>query len=478
MMNNTARIYLYLILFMTSTYLLSCRPGLIPEPTPLPTTQPTSLVVITPTPLSEPTIQLVSESSNQRVAEPALQLSAEPAIQLVSESSNQQPTLDVASVPLWTAETAEEMQFQYNKQGYFTVCTGENTPNFSDRDSRGQLQGFDIELIKELGYRWLGENPAILELQLNDYVKGDDTVDIEGLLAAKNRTADSFGERKGIILLIVEPRQREQCIRNGLADLLISAFTGTYKRCSHKDIRCIAPAYFHDTLALLVQKESSIQGICDLSDKTLLGLSGTTAKEYERQSGKWCPTGSALTVNDQFTDRDQIIEAVKADGDVAYMTDRAILEGIVGTSNGRLKIVNGSFPTDALNIAISRASPLGLDILIRRTLKAMYEDRTFNHIHRSIFKCTRDPYIAVNTIVEAPMVFRNVDWVSEEILCNVEFEEPYTIQSGDTLIDIALKICGNSNFYTAIQALNPDVLKDDLIYPGVKIKVRDACTTG
>lgn len=468
--------YAYFVLFVTSFYLLSCRPGLMPEPTPTPIEQvvPT-MVIITPTPSLAPTIQLVSESANQLVPEPSIQQATEPSIQLVSESSSEL-VLDVMSVPLSSAETAEEMQSDYNTQGYFTVCTGENTPNFSDRDSEGKLQGFDIELIKELGHRWLDGNSEILELKLNDYLKNDGSVDVERLFTAKNAIAANLGGRKGIILLIVEPRQREECIRKGFADLLISAFTGTYKRCAHKDIRCITPPYFHDTLALLVKNDSFIEGICDLSDKTLLGLTGTTAKEYERQSGRWCPTGSALTVNDRFTDRDQLIEAVKRDRNVAYMTDKAILEGIVESSNGALKIVNGSFPTDALNIAVSRASPLGLDLLIRRTLKAMYEDRTFNHIHRSIFQCTRDPYFAVNSIIDAPMKLRDTDWIAEETLCNTEFEEPYTIQSGDTLIGIALKICGNSNFYPAIQSLNPDILQGETIYPGVKIKVRSACT--
>lgn len=53
--------------------------------------------------------------------------------------------------------------------------------------------------------------------------------------------------------------------------------------------------------------------------------------------------------------------------------------------------------------------------------------------------------------------------------------EYYTIQSGDSLWNIAQKYLGNGNDYTKIFEANKEVIKDpDLIYPGQKIRIPKA----
>jgi polar amino acid transport system substrate-binding protein len=123
-------------------------------------------------------------------------------------------------------------------RGRLIVGVDQNTFMFGYRDpSSGQLEGFDIDLAREIARR-------------------------------------IFGDPDRIDLRVVEAGQRESALRDGQVDLVVRTFSIT---CERKQSIDFSTTYFYAKQRILARKGSKIVSAADLSGKRVCAVSGTTS---------------------------------------------------------------------------------------------------------------------------------------------------------------------------------------------------------
>jgi polar amino acid transport system substrate-binding protein len=125
-----------------------------------------------------------------------------------------------------------------HERGRLIVGVDQNTYMFGYRDpSSGQLEGFDIDLAREIARR-------------------------------------IFGDPDRIDLQVVEANQREPALQSGQVDLVVRTFSITCERKQNIDF---STTYFYAHQKILTRKDSKIASAADLSGKRVCSVSGTTS---------------------------------------------------------------------------------------------------------------------------------------------------------------------------------------------------------
>jgi polar amino acid transport system substrate-binding protein len=124
------------------------------------------------------------------------------------------------------------------ERGRLIVGVDQNTFMFGYRDpASGQLEGFDIDLAREIARRIFGD-PDRVELQ------------------------------------VVEAGQRESALASGQVDLVVRTFSIT---CERKENIDFSTTYFYAHQKILARRDSRIGSAADLSGKRVCSVSGTTS---------------------------------------------------------------------------------------------------------------------------------------------------------------------------------------------------------
>ena len=124
------------------------------------------------------------------------------------------------------------------ERGRLIVGVDQNTFMFGYRDpASGQLEGFDIDLAREIARR-------------------------------------IFGDPDRIDLQVVEANQREPALESGQVDLVVRTFSITCERKQNIDF---SSTYFYANQKILARRGSEIHSAADLSGKRVCSVSGTTS---------------------------------------------------------------------------------------------------------------------------------------------------------------------------------------------------------
>lgn len=124
------------------------------------------------------------------------------------------------------------------ERGRLIVGVDQNTYLFGYRNpATGQLEGFDIDLARELARR-------------------------------------IFGDPDRIDLRVVDAGQRVSALQSGLVDLVVRTYSIT---CERKDDVAFSTVYFLANQRILAPKGSGIDSVAALGDKRVCAVSGTTS---------------------------------------------------------------------------------------------------------------------------------------------------------------------------------------------------------
>jgi polar amino acid transport system substrate-binding protein len=123
-------------------------------------------------------------------------------------------------------------------RGRLVVGVDQNTFMFGFRDpASGQLEGFDIDLAREIA-------------------------------------RSIFGDPNRIDLHVVDARQRESALQSGQVDLVVRTYSIT---CERKEEVAFSTAYFYAHQKILAAKDSRIDSVATLLGKRVCAVSGTTS---------------------------------------------------------------------------------------------------------------------------------------------------------------------------------------------------------
>ena len=201
-----------------------------------------------------------------------------------------------------------------------------------------QLEGFEIDLAKELSKKMLGKN-----IKVN--------------------------------LVQTTAKTKIPLLRNGSVDALLSTMTITKER---KKIVDFSTPYFNAGQAILVPQNSKIRNVYDLNKNgiTVLAVKGTTAVANIR---KFAPKASVS----EYDDYGQAFSALKAGQGQALTSDNGILAGIAAENPG-FKIVGGTFTSEPYGIAV-RKGDTKLRKKINQALAELKADGTYQKLLKKWF---------------------------------------------------------------------------------------------
>jgi polar amino acid transport system substrate-binding protein len=199
-------------------------------------------------------------------------------------------------------------------RGRLIVGVDQNTRPFGYLDpASGRLQGFDIDVAREIARR-------------------------------------IFGDPDRIDLRVVEAGQRESALQSGQVDLVVRTFSIT---CERKQTIDFSTTYFYAKQRILARKGSEIHSAADLSGKRVCSVSGTTSlKRVFELSPR--PTLIGVT---SWTDCLLMMQQGQVD---AISTDDAVLKGLAEQDPG-VELVGESLGIEPYGVGIRK----GDDDLVR-----------------------------------------------------------------------------------------------------------------
>ncbi|KRM34387.1 glutamine ABC superfamily ATP binding cassette transporter, substrate binding protein [Agrilactobacillus composti DSM 18527 = JCM 14202] len=200
-----------------------------------------------------------------------------------------------------------------------------------------QIQGFDIDIAKELSHRIYGKD-----------VKID--------------------------LVPVTSNTRLPLLKNGNVDALIATMTITPERQKQVDF---SDVYFDAGQAILVKKGSPIKSVKDLKAGTkVIGVQGSNSVDNVKKAA---PDTRVL----QLADYAQAFTALKSGQGDALTTDNGILYGM-SSDDPNYVVVGGTFTNEPYGIAVNKGQKPFLKA-INKNLKAMRQDGTYHKIEQKWF---------------------------------------------------------------------------------------------
>jgi polar amino acid transport system substrate-binding protein len=211
------------------------------------------------------------------------------------------------------------------ERGRLVVGVDQNTFMFGYRDpASGQLEGFDIDLAREIARRIFGD-PDRIELQ------------------------------------VVEAGQRESALQSGRVDLVVRTFSITCERKQNIDF---SATYFYAHQRILVRNGSNIGSAADLSGKRVCSVSGTTSlmRVFDLNPR---PTLIGVT---SWTDCLLMMQQGQAD---AISTDDVVLKGLA-RQDPDVDVVGESLGVEPYGVGIRK----GNEDLVRFVNGVLAEIRT------------------------------------------------------------------------------------------------------
>ncbi|MEE8302808.1 MAG: efflux RND transporter periplasmic adaptor subunit [Candidatus Tectomicrobia bacterium] len=288
------------------------------------------------------------------------------------------------------------------QSGRLTVAVQMNFKPFSFMSTTGQREGFDIDVMREFARRWLDDPDAVT-------------------------------------FVPVLTAQRIPTLLDGKADIIAATLTRTPAR--QQDI-AFSLTYFQDGQRLLVPTGSSVSGVCDLHDKPIAVVKGSTAISNLQRTAAARGCSAKLVL---FDDHDSAIEAVIQGEADAFSTDSQALEHLA--ADKPVTIVGNHFSDEPYGLGLPKGDTR-FEHLVNATLRAMSDEGTMAAIYAKWFGDRIRPYplppdsdrpsdpeltrlITTNT----PPIFQAVSQSGAP--------SEYTVQPGDTLSIIAGKFYGD-----------------------------------
>jgi polar amino acid transport system substrate-binding protein len=200
------------------------------------------------------------------------------------------------------------------ERGRLIVGVDQNTNPFGFLDpGSGRLQGFDIDLAREIARR-------------------------------------IFGDPDRIDLQVVEAGQRESALASGQVDLIVRTYSIT---CERKQIVDFSTTYFYANQKILARKDSKIGSAADLSGKRVCSVSGTTSLKRVFDLN---PRPTLIGVT-SWTDCLLMLQQGQVD---AISTDDVVLKGLA-EQDPNVELVGDSLGNEPYGVGIKK----GNDDLVR-----------------------------------------------------------------------------------------------------------------
>ena len=288
-------------------------------------------------------------------------------------------------------------------QGRLTVAVQEDFKPFSFLDAHQQRVGFEVDLIRELAKRWLGDTDAVT-------------------------------------FVPVTPDRRIATLLEGTVDLIAAALTNTPAR--QKQI-AFSHTYFQDKQRLLVPEGAAVADVCDLQGKIIAVTRGSTAVDNVRAQARACGfTAQLLDVETQA----EAVAAVLMGKAAAFRTEGLALEQLA--AGKPLKVVRNSVSEEPYGLGLPQGDE-AFRRVVNLTLEAMYADGTLAAMSQKWFQDSARPYPlpAFNKDTAAPelvaLATTNVPPVFPPVQGHPSPARQYVVQKGDTLSRIAGRVYGD-----------------------------------
>lgn len=203
--------------------------------------------------------------------------------------------------------------------------SGSTTTNTTgDSSKTTSTTAADIQKIKDAGILKVGVKVDVPKFGYKDPA----TEKNEGLEIdiAKALAKEILGDENKVQFQGVTAKTRGPLLDNGELDMVIATFTITEER---KESYNFSTPYFTDGVALLVKKDSGINGLADLDGKTVgVAQSATSKKSLEDAA-----TEKNITLKfSEFASYPEIKAALDSGRVDAFSVDAAILNGYVDDS--------------------------------------------------------------------------------------------------------------------------------------------------
>lgn len=228
------------------------------------------------------------------------------------------------------------------KRGKLVAGVKYDTNLFGFKDpADGQVKGFEIDLMKELAKRMLGDEK---KLELKE----------------------------------VTSKTRIPLLNNGDVDILAATMTISEERKKEIDFSHV---YFMAGQSLLVKKESGINGVKDLKGKVVMGAKGSTSV----QNIKNLEPDIKIKEYENYADAFTALKNGKGD---ALTTDDSILMGMEQQAPGQVKLVGGHFTQEPYGFGLAKGNKELTDY-VNKFLEDIQKDGTYDKLYKKWFK--KDP---------------------------------------------------------------------------------------
>jgi ABC-type amino acid transport substrate-binding protein len=219
---------------------------------------------------------------------------------------------------------------------------------FSFYGEDGRRTGFEIDFLRDFARRWL-DNP------------------------------------NAVTYLPVPSDVRIATLQRGRADLIAAALTKTPERAAQVDFSL---TYFKDGQRLLVPSSSEVAGVCDLKDRKVAAIQGSTSVGNVEAKAAECgfQLGGNLVVFRRHEDAVQALLAGEVD---AFTSDGIALRNFA--KGQPLQVVGEPFSEEPYGFAVPKGDQR-LRQLIDETLRQMEQDGTYAAIYQRWFGDEISPY--------------------------------------------------------------------------------------
>ncbi|WP_293237291.1 glutamate ABC transporter substrate-binding protein [Mycolicibacterium sp.] len=222
------------------------------------------------------------------------------------------------------------------ERGRLIVGVDQDTTRFGSRNpATGELEGFDIDLAREIARR-------------------------------------IFGDPNRIDLKVVTAAQRETALKDGQVDLVVRTYSIT---CERKKNVAFSVTYFLANQGILAVKGSGIRSAADLSGKRVCAVKGTTslAALYALDPR---PTLFGVTA---WTDCLVMLQQGQVD---AISTDDVVLAGLKDQDEKNLELVNAGLGKEPYGIGV-KLENVDLVRFVNGALAEMREDGTWERLYQT-----------------------------------------------------------------------------------------------
>lgn len=221
-------------------------------------------------------------------------------------------------------------------RGRLVVGVDQSTTLFGSRNpATGQLEGFDIDLARELA-------------------------------------RSIFGDPDRVDLRVVTAAQRETALQEGQVDLVVRTYSIT---CERKKKVAFSTPYYIAKQRILATKDSGIRTAADLSGKRVCAVTGTTslAALYALD-----PRPTLYGVS-QWTDCLVMVQQGQID---AISTDDVVLAGLLAQDRKNLELVGASIGDEPYGVGI-KLENTDLVRFVNGALAEMRENGTWERLYQA-----------------------------------------------------------------------------------------------